>query len=162
MKYKETPSPYSIEVIFLNFLGIGLFPWAPGTLASLAALPILYALAKFAVPIPLLVPILLLSIVGSGLVAQMVQERHGVHDPKWIVIDEVIGMFVGFIFYPSSQWWSLLLLFVLFRFFDIFKIWPASFFDQKIKHGIGVILDDVVAGIYAGVINFLVHIVFFK
>ena len=120
MKYRETPSLHSIEMLFLSFLGIGLFPWAPGTLASLATLPLLYALAKLAVPIPLLIPILLMLIVGSGLTAQMAQTRHKVHDPPWIVIDEVIGMLVGFLFWPSAQWGSLLLLLILFRFFRHF------------------------------------------
>ena len=154
------PSPYSIEVIFLSFLGVGFFPWAPGTLASLATLPLLYFLTKLSVPSPLLIPILILLIVGSGLVAQIVQKRHGLHDPQWIVIDEVIGMLVGFILCPGPYWWSLIALFLLFRFFDITKIWPANVCDQKIKHGIGTILDDVVAGIYAGVANFFIHFAF--
>ena len=148
---------YSAEIMFLSYLGIGFFPWAPGTLASLATLPLLYGLALLALPSIFLIPITLLLIVGSGLIAQMIQKSYQIHDPKWIVIDEVIGMLVAFIIYPSHHVSSLLLLFSLFRFFDIFKVWPAKFFDQKITHGIGVILDDVVAGIYAGIANMLIH-----
>ena len=87
----------------------------------------------------------------------MVQKSCQIHDPPWIVIDEVIGMFVGFLFLPAPQWSDIFVLFGLFRFFDIVKVWPASFFDQKVKHGIGTILDDVVAGMYAGITNWLLH-----
>ena len=133
----------------------------PGTMASLATLPLLYGLGKMGVPPFLLIPLLILLIVGSGLVAQMAQKQHHSHDPGWIVIDEVIGMLVAFLFCPTSSWGELFLLLVLFRFFDIAKIWPASFFDRKIKHGIGVILDDVVAGLYAGITSFLLLRVLF-
>ena len=157
MKYSKTPPLCSTEGLFLHCLGIGLFPWAPGTLASLATLPLLYGLGQTGLPVFFLIPVLILLIIGSGLVVHMVQKRHDLKDPSWIVIDEVIGMLVGFLFWPSSQWWSLFLLFILFRLFDIFKPWPASFCDQRIEHGIGVILDDVVAGGYAGVSMFFIH-----
>ena len=138
-------------------MGIGLFPWAPGTFASLATLPLLYGLGRIGIPVIFLIPAVILLAIGSGLVVHLVQKKHHLKDPSWIVIDEVIGMLVGFLFCPSAQWWSLLLLFVLFRCFDIFKIWPASFCDQKMEHGIGVILDDVVAGVYAGAATFFIH-----
>lgn len=148
---------YKAEIIFLSCLGLGFFPWAPGTLASLATLPLLYGLTLSHLPSLFLIPMTILLIAGSGLIAQMIQKSYHVHDPPWIVIDEVIGMLVAFIIYPHPSLSSLLLLFIFFRFFDISKLWPAQLFDQKITHGIGVILDDVVAGLYAGVATRLIH-----
>jgi phosphatidylglycerophosphatase A len=72
------------------------------------------------------------------------------HDPQWIVIDEVLGMTTAWLFIQNHNLLHLSILFALFRFFDIVKIWPASFFDKKIEHGAGTILDDIVSGIYAG------------
>ena len=80
------------------------------------------------------------------------------HDPQWIVIDEVIGMSVAWLFIGEHTLTRLLILFVLFRFFDIIKVWPASYFDKKVTHGMGTILDDVVSGIYAGIIFLIIKI----
>ena len=157
MNSRKTPSPYSMEMVFLTCFGLGLCPWAPGTMASLAMVPLLYALGQLAIPTILLLPWLCLLVVGSGMVVEMVQKSRGVNDPPWIVVDEGIGMLTGFVLWPSTQWAGLLLLFALFRFFDIVKVWPASFFDRKWQHGMGTILDDVVAGLYAGGSNALVH-----
>ena len=151
------PPLYSIEALFLHCFGIGLIPWAPGTWASLATLPLLYGLGQTQLPTFFLFPILVILIVGSGFIVNMVQSKHQIKDPSWIVIDEVIGITVGFVCYPRAQWWSLLLLFALFRFLTLLKCGRPLFFDQQIKHGIGVILDDVVAGLYAGVITFFIH-----
>ncbi|MCY4644493.1 MAG: phosphatidylglycerophosphatase A [Bacteriovoracales bacterium] len=154
-------TPLTPEILFLSFLGIGFLPKAPGTWASLAAVPLLYGVAVVNPPIPLLIPILVLAVVGAGLTAQVIQKRLGLHDPGWIVIDEVIGMFVAFLFCPHAHWGGLLILFALFRFFDIVKVWPATYFDRSVPHGIGTILDDVVAGIYAGIVCFLGHSLLF-
>lgn len=69
-------------------------------------------------------------------------------DPQSIVIDEAVGMGITLCFCQAS-WWNLLLGFLLFRFFDVLKPWPVSFADQKIKGPLGIMLDDVLAGIYA-------------
>ncbi len=157
MKDNKKPSPYSIEMLFLGFFGTGFSPKAPGTVASAATLPFLYFIAYYELPVIFLYPILLLSIIGSGLVAEMFQNKYEVHDPSWIVIDEVIGMFITFCFWPTKNFLELFCLFVLFRIFDIFKPWPVSYFDKEITHGIGTILDDVVAGIYAGGLFYLIR-----
>tara|TARA_Y100001958_G_C21067006_1_gene427837 strand:- start:284 stop:565 length:282 start_codon:yes stop_codon:yes gene_type:complete len=80
----------------------------------------------------------------------MAQEKHDALDPSWIVIDEVIGMSIAWLFIQDHNIYHLVILFCLFRFFDIFKIEPVRYIDKNLKHGSGVILDDVVAGLYAG------------
>ncbi len=157
MKKEEMPPWYSIEIVFLTFFGTGKSPFAPGTVASLATLPFLWMFAWSGMPTVFVTPLLIFLILGSGYVIEMFQKRYTVHDPSWIVIDEVIGMIAGFLFWPSAEILDLVLLFVLFRIFDISKLWPVSYFDKEISHGIGVVLDDVMAGIYAGGILFLLR-----
>ena len=80
------------------------------------------------------------------------------HDPQWIVMDEVIGMLVTWSFvFPSVNYNVLLPVLGLFRVFDIIKIWPASYFDKKIKHGFGTIVDDIISGLMAGSILWAIN-----
>ncbi len=162
MNQEEPPKkiPFSLEVLFLSFLGVGFAPFAPGTFGTLATLPFLYFYAQFNLPSFFLLPFALLLTVISCLVADFVQKRLHVHDPSWIVIDEVVGMLLTYIIAPGSSLLHFLFIFLLFRFFDITKIWPASFFDKKIRHGAGTILDDVVSGIYAGIVMLLLQYFF--
>ena len=140
------------ETVFLTFFGVGLLPKMPGTFASLATLPFLYFLGKATSPLFLVIFIsgLIILAIASCFIIEGVQKRLHVHDPPWIVIDEVLGMGTAWALTPSSQWPHLIVLFLLFRFFDIIKVWPASFFDQKIRHGAGTVLDDVASGLYTG------------
>jgi phosphatidylglycerophosphatase A len=140
------------EIIFLSFGLVGFLPKAPGTWGTLATLPFLYLLGGFHLPFFLFIPFLIILTVGSSFIANTIQNEFDLHDPGWIVIDEVIGMSVAWLFDPTNDLLSLAALFILFRFFDIIKIWPASYFDKKVTHGAGTILDDVVSGIYAGAI----------
>ena len=92
-----------------------------------------------------------LGVVGNwSFITQIAQEKHDALDPSWIVIDEVIGMSIAWLFIQDHNIYHLVILFCLFRFFDIFKIEPVRYIDKNLKHGSGVILDDVVAGLYAG------------
>lgn len=84
--------------------------------------------------------------------ADKAQKEFQSHDPQWIVIDEFLGMSVAWLFIQNHNLLHLIILFILFRFFDIIKIWPASYFDKKMDHGAGTILDDIVSGIYAGLV----------
>jgi phosphatidylglycerophosphatase A len=89
-------------------------------------------------------------------VAESVQKELKLHDPQWIVIDEVLGMTTAWLFIRTHNLLHLMIIFILFRFFDIVKIWPASYFDQKVHHGAGTILDDIVSGVYAGLIYLVI------
>lgn len=153
MKDQKVPNVKIPLMIFLSFFGVGFIRWAPGTFGSLATLPILYFLGSFQVPIILLIPFTIISIIGTCFLTEYYQKLYKVHDPQWIVIDEVLGMLVTWFFWPTSKFFDLFLAFLLFRFFDIFKIWPASYLDQKVQHGAGTILDDIVSGLYAGCIH---------
>jgi phosphatidylglycerophosphatase A len=84
-----------------------------------------------------------------------VQKKYQVHDPSWIVIDEVLGILVTYALCPLKSFLGVFILFVLFRFFDIVKVWPASYFD-RMTHGAGTILDDIVSGVYAGLVALLI------
>lgn len=151
MKTEKQPSLKKPEILFLSFMGVGFLPKAPGTFGSIATLPFLYLLGLFHPPFFFFIPFILILTGASSYIADSVQREYGLHDPQWIVIDEVIGMFVTWLFINQHNLLHLFVQLILFRIFDIIKIWPASFFDKKVDHGAGTILDDVVSGIYAGI-----------
>ena len=151
MEEKTAPSLKRPEILFLSLFGIGFVPKAPGTIGTLAILPLLYWLGKFNIPLIFSIPFLLFFTCLSIWVIEIVQKKTGNHDPGWIVIDEVLGMSVAWLFSKEAHFTHLALLFLFFRFFDITKIWPANFCDKKIKHGAGTILDDIISGIYTGI-----------
>jgi phosphatidylglycerophosphatase A len=156
MKLKKSFSLFNPSIFFLSFFGVGLFPIAPGTMGSIAALPILFLLNYFSPSLTVFLPSLLIITIISIYITEHCQKKLNVHDPSWIVIDEVLGMIT---LWPLIHHNSITALFVgllLFRFFDIIKFWPASYFDKSVTHGMGTILDDIISGIYAGLTyNFL-------
>jgi len=135
----------------MSLFGIGFLPKAPGTWASAATIPLLYYVGQIDVPVFIFIPFIVITTLACCFIAQYTQKRFQIHDPSWIVMDEVLGMFVSWLFIaerPQSLK-SLFIIFLLFRFFDIVKIFPASFFD-RMDHGAGTILDDIVSGVFAG------------
>ena len=145
------------SILFLSFFGTGFSPIAPGTVGSLATIPLILLIHLMIknfeyAQILLIIGITLLTIYTCYL-TERIQKKFSLHDPQWIVIDEVLGMLVAWSFYLSSEPFYLLCIFISFRFFDIIKIWPANFFDKRVQHGAGTILDDIVSGIYAGVFS---------
>ena len=158
---KQRPSLKSPEIIFLTFFGAGFAAYAPGTVGTLATLPFLILLGQLNPPVIFFIPLLTISTIISCFIADIAQKKHNVHDPSWIVIDEVLGMITAWLFIAKHNLLHLFILFVLFRFFDIIKFWPASYFDKRVKHGAGTILDDIVSGIFAGVCYlFINHFLF--
>ncbi|MCB9060356.1 MAG: phosphatidylglycerophosphatase A [Halobacteriovoraceae bacterium] len=141
-----------LEKSFLSFLGVGLAPFAPGTFGTLAICPFLYFFDKLHIPTFIFLPILILATFLSCILAERNRKKNNEHDPSWIVIDEVLGMSLSWIIVGSTNLVGLIILFILFRLFDIFKIGPAKYFDTKVTHGCGVILDDLVSGVYASLI----------
>ena len=136
----------TLSKIYLSWFGVGFIRKAPGTWGSLAALPLCFWMASFSITIKIIL-IALLTLLAIA-TAQNYQTTHKLHDPQWIVIDEVIGMLICTLFLPQQLNYFWLIAFILFRFFDIIKIWPASWFD-RLHHGAGTILDDVISAIYA-------------
>jgi phosphatidylglycerophosphatase A len=118
---------------------------APGTVGTLGAVPLWWALS--ALPRPVLpIAIVLLGLVGVA-AARRAGQYWGVVDASAIVVDEVVGYLVTVSLVPFS-WPTAAAGFVLFRLFDVAKPWPVSVFD-RIKSAWGVMLDDVAAGLYA-------------
>lgn len=137
-------------ILFLSSnAGLGYAPVAPGTFGTLAGIPCFYLLAAFPWHLWLLTWTALLFL--SFWVAGAAGRHYGVVDDGRIVIDELIGYLATVAFLPFS-WTSAVLGFLLFRLFDITKPPPARWFDRKLKNGFGVVLDDVVAGVYAALV----------
>lgn len=128
-------------------LGSGLAPKAPGTFGTLAAVPIYYWLLQ---PLSLSLYLVVLAVtfmIGIWLCGRCA-ESLGVHDHGGIVWDEFVGLWVSCILLPPGWPW-LLAAFVLFRIFDILKPWPIRALDRHVPGGIGIMLDDLLAGLYA-------------
>ena len=126
--------------------GTGLAPRAPGTFGTLAAIPLYLLLAQLALPWYLLV--VLLGFILGVYLCQFTSDALGEHDHSGIVWDEFIGFWITMIAVPVSWQW-ILAGFVLFRFFDIVKPWPIKMADTKLKGGFGIMIDDVLAGVFA-------------
>ncbi|KIH76267.1 phosphatidylglycerophosphatase [Geoalkalibacter ferrihydriticus] len=144
----EGVNKQKLVLLLSSNAGLGYFPWAPGTIGTLAGIPAFWLLARLSVPLYLLSWTVLLVLAFWA--AAEAGRIYGVVDDGRIVIDELVGYLVTVAFVPFS-WTTALLGFVFFRFFDIVKLWPASWFDRRMKNGVGVVLDDVVAGIYGAV-----------
>jgi phosphatidylglycerophosphatase A len=156
MKEQKIENPPFLVVLYLSWFYTGKFPKASGTAGSLATLPLIYVLHFLQINIYSLFALIISLLASSIILTQQIQKKYHLHDPQWIVIDEVIGMLVCWSFVLTIDYPTLFLVFVTFRFFDIIKIWPASFFD-RLHHGAGTILDDVVSGVYAGIITLLMQ-----
>lgn len=141
-----------IQFLALGF-GSGLAPKAPGTFGTLAAIP-LFLLLSLLTPIMYLLAVAVVSIVGIYICGKAAEDV-GVHDHPAIVWDEFAGFFITMIMVPIS-WQSIVVGFVLFRLFDILKPWPISFIDKKISGGLGIMLDDILAGIFSLIIMQLI------
>jgi phosphatidylglycerophosphatase A len=132
--------------------GVGRFPFAPGTLASLIAVPI-GALALWLDH--RLLPLLAIATTLAGTLA--IHETQAPGDPGWIVIDEFAGQWIAMLGLAKVSWYGALAAFVLFRFFDIAKPGPVGWADRK--HGaVGVMADDVIAGLIVAAILFVATI----
>lgn len=152
MKDQNIPLRKRFSYLFLSFFGAGYSPKAPGTVGSLATIPLIYALS-YVTNICYVLAFALILFIPACLITDWIQREDNIHDPGWIVIDEVIGMIITWCFiFPSREPLTLLAVFICFRVFDIFKIWPASYFDKKVEHGFGTIFDDVLSALYAGMV----------
>ena len=139
--------------LFVSIFYIGYIKFASGTWGSLAAILILYPFIKFTVlsfEASIIVFIILFFI--SNLFINYFSNFTNSNDSKHIVIDELLGIFIVLIFYDFifiyNELITLILIFFIFRLFDIIKIFPANYIDKNLKNGYGVMMDDIVAGIY--------------
>ena len=154
--------------IFATLFGVGLLPFAPGTWGSLFGLILFfYTNIYLSINVQFFYLLLLVIILFAFLVCYFATKELGDNekDQKSIVIDELAGLWIAFI--PVSGIVMMqdfltysVLAFLLFRVFDIWKPYPIGFIDKKIKNHIGIVLDDLVAGIYAAIIIWLILILF--
>jgi phosphatidylglycerophosphatase A len=132
---------------FLAFgLGSGASPKAPGTLGTLAALVPYYFMQDLSQPIYVVV-LVVSAILGIYLCGKTARDI-GVHDHGGIVWDEFVGMWLTLFAAPQGWQW-IAIGFVLFRVFDILKPMPIAWLDRRVHGGIGIMLDDIVAGTFA-------------
>jgi len=135
--------------------GVGYAPIASGTVGSLVALPLLPPLAVLRGRAPIAYVALVLAIVGVAIwAADLAEDALGAKDHSYIVIDEVAGLVVAGIMIPGT-WLAAVVAFVLFRVFDVVKPFPARQIDEGVEGGLGVVGDDLVAGLYAGLVTCL-------
>lgn len=143
-----------ILINLATLFGIGKVSKAPGTIATLATIPIWYLLAQSG-PLVYLAITFLLVPVGIW-AAQTYEDHKQSHDAKEIVIDEVVGFLITMAWVPLT-WQSAVFGFCLFRFFDIVKPPPIRQLDKKIPGGFGVMVDDIAAGIISSVLMQLIY-----
>ena len=131
--------------MYITFFGIGYIPIASGTFGSMAGIILGYIIYLIEFNLfYILIPILfILGIISSNIY----EKQTNIKDSSIIVIDEVVGQLISMMFFMHNNF-LVILSFFIFRFFDILKPWPASYIDNKIKGGMGVMLDDVIASIY--------------
>ena len=158
----------TINYLFVTCFGIGSFRFAPGTITSLVTTIFLYSLfhiLNLSNKIILLF-LLIIFIYSFYAVSEYIKYNKN-KDPKEVVIDEFIGQSIPIYLYEvshgsikNSQEAVLfyLYIFILFRFFDIKKPFPVNFFDKKFKNSFGVILDDIIAGLYV-VLTLIIFII---
>ena len=148
----------TLNTLFVTMFGLGKFPKIPGTFGSLATIIILYLffhILDISSNI-ILIGLIIIFIYSFTAIASHIKNNEN-KDPKEVVIDEFIGQSIPIYLYEISHGTEKLadealifygVCFVLFRFFDIAKPFPVSFFDKNFKNSFGVIMDDVIAGIY--------------
>ena len=150
--------------LIATWFASGLLPKAPGTWGSLAAFPFAYIISVYTCPYALFfgtVSLFFIGILASNTVEKSAQKK----DPGFIVVDEVVGQWIALLplpflynfLDPNSCYLFFAPLaavaFIAFRIFDIWKPWPINHVDQTISGGLGIMLDDVIAGIYALIIT---------
>lgn len=153
-----------IALTIATFFGAGLSKKAPGTMGSLATLPLAFILAYFFGFDGIVYAALIIFFIGA-LATHIVIKKSGEKDPGKIVIDETVGQLTSFVLVAPYLYHNIscsafvlyLLGFGLFRFFDIVKMGPVQWADTKINNAWGVMLDDVFAGFFAALVLMLLR-----
>lgn len=152
------PAKYLLNPVHFIALGFGsgLMPKAPGTFGTLAAIPVYYLLRDLSLTYYLAAVVVICL---SGIYACFYTSTAlKVHDHPSIVVDEIAGYLITMIAIPFAWQW-VIAGFVLFRLFDILKPWPISWIDKHMHGGSGIMLDDILAGVFAcGVLHILMSV----
>lgn len=145
--------PHSIWTNPIHFLafgfGAGALPLIPGTWGTLIAIPLYLLICNLS--LAYYIAILAVVLVAGVWICGVAERATGILDNSGIVWDEIAGFLLTMVAVPHGIVW-LILGFLLFRIFDVWKPWPIGWLDRYVKGGLGIMLDDVVAAVYAGVI----------
>lgn len=154
-KVKSEVTPRFLDVIkspsllFAFGFGSGLSKVAPGTMGTLAAVPVYWLMSDF--PLYLYLAIVVVASILGVWICQAASDAMDVHDHPGIVWDEFVGYWITMIAAPPGWYW-MLIGFIAFRIFDILKPWPISWLDRKVDGGLGIMIDDIIAGVFAFVV----------
>ncbi|MEZ2586730.1 phosphatidylglycerophosphatase A [Kluyvera intermedia] len=134
--------------------GSGLSPIMPGTMGSLASIPFWYLLTFL--PLQVYSLVVMFGICIGVYICRRTARDMGTHDHGSIVWDEFIGMWITLMAIPVISWQWVLAGFVVFRIFDMWKPWPIRWFDRNIHGGMGIMVDDIIAGVISAGILYVV------
>lgn len=135
----------------------GLIRPAPGTWGTLAGMPFAWALVHWGDALSIGVAVTCVVIVGLWATGRHMAATQNADDPSEVVIDEVAGLWVTCLALPEATIGGLLGAFVLFRFFDIWKRGPVGWADRRLKGAVGVMADDIIAGVLAAICLTLIY-----
>jgi phosphatidylglycerophosphatase A len=130
--------------------GSGLSPFMPGTVGSVAAIPFWWLMTFL--PLQLYSLVVLVGISVGVYLCHRTARDMGVHDHGSIVWDEFVGMWITLMAIPVLNGWWVLAGFVIFRIFDIWKPWPIRWFDKNVHGGMGIMVDDIIAGVVSAAV----------
>jgi len=154
----------TLQKLFLTFGGAGLSSKAPGTVGTLASLPVGLAILYYLGMEALFTVTLAITVIGIFEINKY-EKQTGIHDQQHIVIDEAAGMWISLMIafstaitlsYPYVEFLAILFSFSAFRLFDIWKPSTIGWIDRELKGGLGVMLDDVLAGVAGGLLSALI------
>lgn len=154
----------TLQKLFLTFGGAGLSPKAPGTVGTLASLPVGLAILFYLGMEALFMLTIAITVIGVFEINKY-EKTTGIHDQQHIVIDEAAGMWLSLMIayssaitmtYPYAEILAIVLSFATFRLFDIWKPSTIGWIDREVKGGLGVMFDDVLAGVAGGLLSVLV------
>ena len=154
----------TLQKLFLTFGGAGLSPKAPGTVGTLASLPVGVAIL-YSFGMETLFTLTLAIIIIGIFEINKYENLTGVHDQQEIVIDEAAGMWLALMIaistavtmtYPYAEVLAIILSFAAFRLFDIWKPSTIGWIDRELKGGLGVMMDDVLAGVAGGFLTVII------
>lgn len=143
---------FTDPIMFLAVgFGTGLGPKMPGTWGTLPGIPLALLLAELGL-ISYLISIPILFVLGV-FICNHASKKLGVHDHGGIVWDEIVGYLITAapIIYLGGEWWWHIPAFIIFRFFDVVKPWPIKWLDRRVAGGFGIMVDDVLAGLFGAI-----------
>ena len=147
--------------MIISLFGIGFIPLAPGTVGSFFSIIFFYIMFEYFSFVNIIIIFLFTFFISLKLI-NLYSSLSNKHDPSEIVIDEFLGINFIFIFYEyfkfTNDIFMFVLIFIIFRLFDIIKFFPANWIDKNIRNSWGVILDDVVAGFYCVIILYTLNV----